>query len=793
MNLYAKHATLINNCYPEKEGENKPRSSELSYLVFYASSRPVKLPKVGLYLEKKVERDASRGRKQNNHVTLDIIKALIQSCHRDLNLFSKYATKIIELVLETNDIELIDHACQVFVVFTEYHDGSTLGVDSDFTNGYEALLKKLAEFCTYKSSDEALQLQMRYSGHRTLQAAVGSSALQASNFKVQLKLILEPLIVTLSEAKNPADALAQSSESADIRASAIGHETLNSHTIDVFSAKTCALFFGKANGVVLKQSLDPIFLYFDNKNKWWPSKLVVSMMKLVLYSLQPQYRYLLVSKLIEQLEDKQLESEGYLEKRASLVSALKAVLNENTSLVGISVLEVLNALFTQLIQSLHDDGKSFINECSEENGLYYFIHQGLIDSIGGLASQTYYVNQLNDITSSLVSKLRVNSTDPIEGLSVKEYRRAVIQCLRCVAVNSTKKTEKENDNETPASYNRLISLDTLIPALGLLVDHSSETRVEFAEMLTCYLEETAENDFSLNPYPNHNMSQQADINLANTLHITFLNWVQLSTLGISDLLSMQKLLTAMTHRFGADETIRAVPLIFEIQSLVQNGTIENPASQRALAALTVEWLLMIAEFYRVGSLTEYAQVLKNERISEKEYSAVFLKEELEGYSLESLEPENSNGVQKFVDREIVVEMLSKDGPLRDQDDPEGFELGNKLNTKWDASNNDENSTAFRIRTSRNLSDLKARLDTSWSTSRESKTSDLGKKKHLINVENLKEVLGGQTEVSGLDVTHSICSKKTNDLFADMNTLLQSISSGSNDSSSSPLFNPPYKP
>ncbi|CAO3675593.1 unnamed protein product [Rhizopus stolonifer] len=126
---YAKHATLINNCYPEKEGENKPRSSELSYLVFYASSRPVKLTKVGLYLEKKVERDASRGRKQNNHVTLDIMKALIQSCHRDLNLFSKYVAKIIEIVLETNDIELVDHACQVFVVFTEYHDGSTLGVD----------------------------------------------------------------------------------------------------------------------------------------------------------------------------------------------------------------------------------------------------------------------------------------------------------------------------------------------------------------------------------------------------------------------------------------------------------------------------------------------------------------------------------------------------------------------------------------------------------------------------------------------------------------------------------------
>lgn len=63
-NRYVKHATLINNCYPEKEGEKGPRSSELSYLVFYASSRPVKLTKVGLFLEKKAERDIAKGRKQ---------------------------------------------------------------------------------------------------------------------------------------------------------------------------------------------------------------------------------------------------------------------------------------------------------------------------------------------------------------------------------------------------------------------------------------------------------------------------------------------------------------------------------------------------------------------------------------------------------------------------------------------------------------------------------------------------------------------------------------------------------
>ncbi|CAO3675589.1 unnamed protein product [Rhizopus stolonifer] len=632
-------------------------------------------------------------------------------------------------------------------------------------------------------------MKMRYSGHCTLQAAVVSSALQASDFKAQLDFILNPLIVTLSGTKNPADALAQSNENADIRDSAIGNETLNTHTIDVLSAKTCTLLFGKANGVVLKQSLGPLFSYIDAKKKWWPSNLVVSMMKLVLYSLQPQYSYLLVSEIIQQLESTQPENSNYLEKRASLVSALKAILNANVSLIGISVLEVLNALFAQLIQSLHDNGKEFLDTHHEEHGFHYFIREGLIHSIGGLASQTYYVNQLNDIISSLVSKLRVNSTDMVEGLTIKDYRRAAIRCLHCVAANSAKKPEKEDADTTPV-YNHSIGLDTLIPAVGLLLDTASETRTQFASMLTYYLEETSEDEIGLNPYPKHTLSQQGDLNLANTLHLTLLNWIQLPNLEISDLLSIKKLLQAMTHRFGADETIRAVPLIFEIQSLAQQETIESPWRQRAIAALVVEWLLIVADFYHVNSLTDYAQELKNERHGMAEYSAVFLQSDLHTTELEELELDNQNTVHRFVERATVVQMLSKDGPLRDQDDPEGTELGNKLNTEWDASAMDEHNSTFRIRTSRNLSDLKAKLVTSWSSGKEPTVCE-PEKKQTINVENLKEALVGQMEVSGLDVMNP--SSKTNDTFEDMSSLLQSISSGNNDSSSSTLFNPPYKP
>lgn len=60
-----KHQVLILKCYPrftKNAAEIKPNSSELSYLLYYASSRRSKLQKVGLFLEKKTASDLARGR-----------------------------------------------------------------------------------------------------------------------------------------------------------------------------------------------------------------------------------------------------------------------------------------------------------------------------------------------------------------------------------------------------------------------------------------------------------------------------------------------------------------------------------------------------------------------------------------------------------------------------------------------------------------------------------------------------------------------------------------------------------
>lgn len=60
-----KHQVLILKCYPRTTKgavDVKPNSSELSYLLYYATTRRSKVQKVGAFLEKKTASDVWRAR-----------------------------------------------------------------------------------------------------------------------------------------------------------------------------------------------------------------------------------------------------------------------------------------------------------------------------------------------------------------------------------------------------------------------------------------------------------------------------------------------------------------------------------------------------------------------------------------------------------------------------------------------------------------------------------------------------------------------------------------------------------
>ncbi|KAG0177976.1 plasma membrane localization protein [Apophysomyces sp. BC1021] len=778
---HVKHAYLISNCYPDREGEKGPRSSELSYLIFYANARPAKLTKVGHFLEKKVQRDIRKGRKKNNQVSLSIVKSLIQSCHRDLNLFSKFVVRILSMILDTRDIELIDMTCETFIVFCDFHDGSTLGIDAEFTADFESLIKKFADFCNYINTDDSVVLKMRYIGHRAMQACVTSSALHAFNFKIQLGTILLPLILRLAASKRSVNALAQSS--IDIRRSAIKNEDIDKSTVDCLAAQTMSMLFNKLNGGPIRIALTSLFGFMDAKEKWWPPDFAVSFMELVLDSLQPQYRYLLVYEVLQQLDNVTVNSDR---KRASLISILDKLLNADVALLGISVLEVLNSLFNTLIKNLQ--GRAFREERPDKEdvqGTYQFvIDHGLVQSIGGLASKTYYQNQLDDVAGYIIAKLRANTTlQAVDGLPLNEYRRVALKCLESIIYANEKAIEQELKNGKNMDQSVIISLDTWSPALGLLTDEAY--------------------GHASSQFPEHKLRQCSDFNFISSLHQTIVSWIKLGNLNVADIIAVHSLLCALVRRLGVDGIVKTTPLVFELQDLINRGEIKVTSCQRAIAASTVGWFREVAVQQNIGSLLEYMDQITDERKKLGECSTILFPSTIDipshGLEFGQFESDNNTAVTKFINRHTVVEMMSNNGKLRDEDDTHGLDLESKLYAEWGSEAYMSRKRMFRIQLSRDIDDHKPKLINPWPSTEVDNNSD--EKKQSIKVETLKEALATQLlanespeldEESTHNLSVSSLSKRPKVVRKDMNNLLSQLNLEPKAQSTSSLVNPPYK-
>ena len=162
----------------------------------------------------------------------------------------------------------------------------------------------------------------------------------------------------------------------------------------------------------------------------------------------------------------------------------------------------------------------------------------------------------------------------------------------------------------------------------------------------------------------------------NTVSHTVVEWVQHPDFDAIDTHALYDILCALTRRFGVDATVKTVPLVFKLQSMVQQGVIKGHGRQVALASVTVAWFTMIGQYYHVDELTEYTERIEQERARSSQWCEVAIKPNHRNF----VEHENSTAITPFMDRHDIVEFLTK--PLRDESDTHGLELESKLYAEW---------------------------------------------------------------------------------------------------------------
>lgn len=132
-----KHQKLILQCYPPgKIPDKKPNPLELSYLLYYALTRRIKLVKVVDFLAAKTKRDVKGGKTGNLQVTLGIILALIEKCNDNLNAFAAQVVSILSSILSVKELPLCKSLVSTYGVLCSKLDGGLFTGDKLFVESF---------------------------------------------------------------------------------------------------------------------------------------------------------------------------------------------------------------------------------------------------------------------------------------------------------------------------------------------------------------------------------------------------------------------------------------------------------------------------------------------------------------------------------------------------------------------------------------------------------------------------------------------------------------------------------
>lgn len=470
-----KHQVLVLKCYPRTTKgavDVKPNSSELSYLLYYATSRKTKIQKVASFLEKKTASDVWRLRIGNVQVTLQILEALIEKNPKDLPLFAPSVLKILDLILRSNDITMVESSIPTFEAFCANHDASSLFADQAYLKQYESVVHQYAKLASTRGSPGKTQpskpvaMRWRNSGLEAIRSVASSDALSSiagRQLDTVVPMILENLWTDnddflevllqraeLEEKVGTERLLKRRTSNATVRTADTAGDTnpialsgsawdvdkLAEEDIGVLAMQCLKQIFIIPNRSQIHGATSALLRFVEeritqgetvvrthnNKDGGW----AIKMFGLISRWTPVQDRYVILVTALDNLIRKPLTDET-LQQHIVLTAMIASLLRSDVNLIGLSVMDVLLGLIhhmKRLVQMPGDPsgGGSGQNEplsptvaeavekvATDRKELLGRIQQ----CVGDLATHVYYADQISDMISAILLRLkpaRSNST-----------------------------------------------------------------------------------------------------------------------------------------------------------------------------------------------------------------------------------------------------------------------------------------------------------------------------------------------------------------------------------------------
>ncbi|KAG4306404.1 hypothetical protein PORY_000392 [Pneumocystis oryctolagi] len=620
MNIFfkAKHTKLVLKCYPKSQtSEHKPNSSELSYLCYYGFTKPDKLPKVGLFLERKLSKDVYRRKQGDIIISLYICKALIERCHKDLNLYAANVVNILNSVLRSGDVEAIEHSIDCFTSFISHHNGSILSSDENYAKQFNILITSFVDFAMAQSGPK--MTRYRLVGMQAAQAITSCEAIQSSNLRYLTAKIIPGILHNLQHKSEKFLLHLQSKteifhEKENIHTNPISHinhtineyDSSNDELNEILALENLKRIYEVNDGAHIRNATLALISHIKNltKNKsiinW-----AVTLITIITKWTHVQYRYIILIiavEILESLSDKDIPSKEYF----LLTSLIHALLSSNVNLIGLSVMDIIHALTGKIIGQIKELdtpdtaklSKIILSKRSylfEENTIEklkfdseqreFFISE-LIHCLGALATHIYYRDQITDMIASFLSCLRPLSSSP--STSANEVR--IGKLLALAAVKEIFVIVNLKCNQSGISRSR-VSLDIWNYTAIVLKDNDPILRLEYISVLTTFLniEFNSPNEESLYDFDTSKMSS----NYLQSLHSHIYIYSLLTNNTETDYQAIQYLLFVLTEKFGFKETIKLIPVMLHLQQSIDEENIPLSQQQKSTILSIIIWYMII--------------------------------------------------------------------------------------------------------------------------------------------------------------------------------------------------------
>ncbi|QSZ36735.1 hypothetical protein DSL72_006618 [Monilinia vaccinii-corymbosi] len=539
-----KHQVLILKCYPKTTKgavDVKPNSSELSYLLFYATTRRSKVQKVGEFLEKKTASDVWRARIGDVQVTLQILAALIEKAPRDLPLFAPYVLKIFNIILRAQDVTMVESSIPTFQVFCENHDMASLSADQEYLHQYEEIVQIFASFASTRTQTSSISqsapvsIRWRSLGLQAVKSVASSQALSTVAGR-QLNVIVPILLENVwTDNEDFLEVLQQRVESAEhmgTEKSMLKRRASNATvgTVDTAGENSTALSGTTADadklaeeniGVLAMQCLKQIFVVNNRSqihgattavlkfvsDRVHQQELVIKngpnenckgrapqIFEIIARWTPVQDRYVILVTAMDSLVRTD-QTEATLMQQLVLATMVDSLLKSDINLIGLSVMDVLLGLIQHILIVLQlgsaggphlqpDNGDDEKNNSdtlqapitSEAALVPTDTRKDLLTRlqycIGDLATHVYYADQISDMVSAILSRLKPSpsSSVPSTVAAIEDPNSATAALL-----SGTNMTEDPNtDGFFSFDTAKIIALES-IKLILLVASHKTMT------------------------------------------------------------------------------------------------------------------------------------------------------------------------------------------------------------------------------------------------------------------------------------------------------------------------------